>query len=517
MVDLAKPEVKNWATEEELLKEVQLQEEINRLRVGLPFKYGWKWYKWARAFFDSTNKFCLLTAANQVSKSSSQIRKCIEWATNKDLWPELWIQKPTQFWYFYPSQEVVNIEFKTKWSQFLPRNEFKEDPVYGWKELKSKKGGDTTGIEFFSGVVVYFRTYSQKAVVLQSSTVDAIFCDEELPIAYFDELRFRLTASNGYFNMVFTATLGQDFWRRAMEPREGEEEALTGAFKQTVSMYDCLEYEDGSKSHWTVERIRQIEKTCSSEQEVQRRVHGKFIIATGRLFSGFVANRHIKPRHHVPRDWHVYVGADIGSGGEHGHPSAITYVAVKPDYTEGRVFLGWRGDKIQTTAGDVVYKNIELKKKNNIVPVQQFYDYGSRDFKTVADSVGESFTKADKARERGIELVNTLFQNDMLFIYEDPELSKLCNELSTLQKEMAKNHAADDFADSLRYAVSSIPWNFSKIGLMYSDFLKVAGRDESPEETDEQRHQRERRYGKTSGFDEIDPIEEELEEWNDQY
>jgi hypothetical protein len=204
----------------DLAKQIAEIEARTKLRSDLPFLYGWKWYTWAREFYESKNKVCLLTAANQISKSSTQIRKCINWATDRDVWPDLWVQTPSLFWYLYPSQDVVNAEFHLKWKQFLPSEAYKNDPYYGWEIIKGKKTGDIAGIQFKSGVMLLFKTYGQDATVLQSSTVDAIFCDEELPIHLYDELKFRLTASDGYFNMVFTATLGQDEWRRAMEPTE---------------------------------------------------------------------------------------------------------------------------------------------------------------------------------------------------------------------------------------------------------------------------------------------------------
>ena len=76
---------------------------IKELREDLPHLYGWKFYPWSREFFESRNKMNLLCAANQIGKSSIAIRKNIEWACNKKLWPELWDTEPKQFWYFYPS------------------------------------------------------------------------------------------------------------------------------------------------------------------------------------------------------------------------------------------------------------------------------------------------------------------------------------------------------------------------------------------------------------------------------
>jgi len=66
---------------------------------------------------------------------------------------------PTQFWYLYPTSTQVNIEFETKWKQFLPKGEYKNDPIYGWHE--EKKDGNIIAIHFNSGVHLYFKTYAQ--------------------------------------------------------------------------------------------------------------------------------------------------------------------------------------------------------------------------------------------------------------------------------------------------------------------------------------------------------------------
>jgi hypothetical protein len=488
------------------------KEKFVRIAEGLPFIHGWPWYKWAWNFIQSRNRINLLCAANQISKSSTQIRKCLMWATDTNLWTELWENSPTQFWYLYPSQKVVNAEFETKWKSFLPRGEFKNDPVYGWKEEKSQQ--NIVAIHFNSGVHVYFKTYMQSGSVLQSGSCDAIFCDEELPVELYHELIFRLTATNGYFHMVFTATLGQEFWRRALEPGAEEKEELPNAFKQVVSLFDSQYYMNGQASQWTDDRIRQVIANCSTDAEVQKRVYGKFIVVGGRKYEAFDIKRHLKPKHHLPKDWLIFAACDPGSGGEKGHPAAICFVGVRPDYRAGRVFLGWRGDKIQTTAGDVYLKYRELVKENNLVVMRKFYDWGSADFNAIAERNGDGFEKAEKSHEIGVPIVNSLFKHDALFIYDTPELLKLAGELSSLKSSTAKRKAKDDFCDALRYVVAKIPWDWSMLT------GQVVVQDEEPEKpmNDMQRQIYERR----KAFDdyeksEKDRIDDEFSEWNDMY
>lgn len=122
-------------------RKLELLKEKLALKAGLPHLYGWKNYAWMEDFLSTTNKTAILTASNQSGKSSTQIRKVIDWATNMSLWPSLWRQTPRQFWYLYPTREVASIEFETKWKpDFMPRNEFKNHPVFGWREEKRGRG-----------------------------------------------------------------------------------------------------------------------------------------------------------------------------------------------------------------------------------------------------------------------------------------------------------------------------------------------------------------------------------------
>ena len=503
-----------FASKEEELKWIEATKaEIQRKR-DLPFLYGWKWYDWARAFYESDNKVNLLCAANQISKSSTQIRKCINWATNQELWPKLWETDPVQFWYLYPTKPQINAEFETKWKLFLPKGKMKDDPYYGWKV--EKKHGDIIAIHFNSGVHIYFKSYMQDVQSLQTGTCDAIFCDEELPVHLYEELMFRISSSNGYFHMVFTATLGQEFWRLTMEPGEGEKENLPEAFKQTVSLYDSQKYEDGSPSKWTNERIKVVEARCSTNAEVEKRVHGKFIVIGGRKYESFDIKRHFKPKHVLPSTWLIFAGADIGSGGPDGHPSALCYVAVRPDFRAGRVFLGWRGDFQTTTSGDVVEKHLELKKEHKLNNFGgKYYDWSNKDFDTISTRMGEPFEKAEKGHDVGEDVLNTLFKNNMLYLYEDEELRKLGGELATLKKNENKKKAKDDFADALRYAVTKIPWDWTVI-------TGEPSQDEIPEEkpmndTERQLQERRARFEEKQHEQEQHRIEDEFDEWNEYY
>jgi len=497
-------------------KQLELMKMQLELVEGLPHLYGFKWYKWARRFFESTNRENFLCAANQISKSSTQIRKAIHWATAPELWSKLWPslqpgQTPNQFWYFYPTADVAQTEFETKWAPiFLPKGKFKDDPVFGWNDVYDK--GLIKKLEFKSGVTIYFKTYSQKVKDLQSGTVYAIFADEEMPVDLVPELQARLNSSDGYFHMVFTATLGQLYWEQTMCPASKNDEKYPDALKQTVSLYECQEYEDGTPSHWTDAKIKRAIAKCPTPMEVQRRIYGKFVKTEGLMFPSFDYDRNTCDVHPIPKHWNHFSGVDIGSGGSTGHPAAICFIAVSPDYKHGRIWRGWRGDGIVTASPDIYAKYKELRSGLNMTA--QKYDQAAKEFFLHVSPKGEAFTASDKDHINGYARLNTLFKSGMLKIFRgDPELEKLITEIRTLSSTGDKRKAKDDFCDATRYPCMEIPWDFSDID----------GEDEETSTKDRPSPRKktgpeERRDWFMGGGEKTEyTLEDELDFWNDQF
>lgn len=457
----------------------------------------------------------LLTAANQVSKSSTQIRTIIDWATDKSKWQGLW---PTEdftsrspvMWYLYPDATLATTEFKDKWeTEFMPRGVMKNSYQYGWEEeYDSRK--KIYCVRFKTNAVVYFKSYAQDVHSLQGSTVHAIFTDEELPENLYSELYFRLNSTNGYFRMVFTATRSQEMFRCAMEEIGTRFEKFKGAWKKSVSLFECQEYMDGSKSKWTNERIQDTIDNCKDENEVQRRVMGRFVRSDSRRYVFSKTKNYVTPlpedwKETPPDDWHIFAGVDIGSGSPGNAPSAIYFIAVRPDFRFGRIYNGWRGDGILTTAGDVFKKYMEMKDRQ---PLMASYDWGSSDFGQIAASNSEPFVKAMKDRSKGDEILNTLFKFGMLVIDDvgNIELEKLSNELTNLGVDSIHG---DDSADSTRYGVVPIPWDFTGI----KKNLKL----EKPIEDMSQLDQRRGGYVTDTLPQPEYNIDIELQEWSEMY
>lgn len=489
------------------------QERLRQER--LPHLYRHKFYKWQREFWQSTNRMTLLTAANQIGKSSIQIKKAIHWATHKRMWKALWPLKihtdkdiPTIFWYLYPDKNVATQEYHSKWvPEFLPNEELKDDPIYGWKPEFDKKKIDH--IHFKSGVRIYFKTYKQDAASLQANTVFAVFCDEELPFDLYDEVKMRLSNTEGYFHMVFTATLNQQQWKEAIEFRNHPRERFKKAKKLQVSLYQCMEFEDGTKSDWTRERIQDRIDDCGSDVEVQRRIFGKFVTEDGLKYDKFDSEKHIVPAYEVPKDYLWFAGIDIGSGGKNGHPSSIIFVAASPNFDVCLVPYGWRGDNIQTTAGDVVEKYLDMELALGLKGKMQqiYYDHACKDFQTIAERVDLTVIPANKGHAHGEGVMNTLFSHDAIQIYDTPELVGLGEELATLMSSTPKRKAIDDYVDALRYCISSVNWNWDMI--KPNNFRKKTVL--TPEEEDIQRRRGTFNEKQQPG----DDIIAELNLWND--
>lgn len=507
----------------ELLKEKKAGEEL------LPHIF-FPMYSWQRKLVDSLNRVNLITAANQIGKSSALIRRIISNATDPVRWEKLWGTgvKPKQFWYFYPDGLTLEKEIETKWQpEWLPRGPMESDPQYGWK--LTKKNSIYSALKFRAGPTVYFQMYTKSVSNVQSSTVHEVYADEELPMEFYDELMFRLTATDGIFNSGFTPTLNQFFWKQAMETNK----VLPSALKLEVSMYDCLVYEDGSPSRtMTLEKIRNAEAKCKNETEKQRRIFGKFVTESGRSYYAFEYEKNVKRPYDIT-GWLKYASVDYGSGKDSdvaksgkrtkNHPAAICFIAVRPDFKKGAVFKCWRGDDVKTTAGDVFNKYIDLKDRMPIV--QACYDPGAKDFGTIADRNSESFTKADKSRDAGADLLNTLFKHDMLDIFDDdPENLKLAAELMSLMitNQQSENKSDDDLCDAARYNAMQIPWDLSHVAIereKKDEFLKVV---KPMTEEEFQVQQIKLRRGESIGEDENQDqgwseLEEEFDEWNTEY
>lgn len=434
-------------------------------------------YVWQHEYFnDYDYSHYFICAANQIGKSTIQIRKRVDIATRPELWPELWPQvfaaNPNTVpmsWYLYPNQTTVMDEFKEKWEKtILPSGEFKNHPIYGWKtDIRNKI---LHSITFNTGYTIYFKTYNQNVHDLQAGTAFAIDLDEEAPISVIPELQARLFGTNGQMSMAFTATKGQEEWRRAIEEIGTPLELYPDAWKRRISVFDCLEYEDGSETPWNKERINKNINACTSEAEVQRRIYGHFVKDTGLKYPQFNRKKHLcdypknnqgSPYMGVPKGWSVYSAVDYGSGGKKNHPSAVCFASVNKEMTKIRVFKMKRFDNVETTQADLY--NLYCEMRGNLKPISQVYDWAARDFGTIAQRCGDYFKKAEKSHEIGENALKSALKSGVIKFYNSPEATKLATEFEGLAENAEKRKAKDDLIDTIRYLVTSLPIDWAKI------------------------------------------------------
>ncbi|MFN3454031.1 MAG: hypothetical protein ACK41T_03660 [Pseudobdellovibrio sp.] len=484
-------------------------DEIKAYKNNLPHLFGFKFFKWSREFWESTNRYTFLTLSNQSGKSIISIRKSIRLATDTDLWKKVFKGKPSYGLYFYPTLKLATLEFQNKWvTQLLPRGPMKDDPKYGWRA--EYKDGEIYCIHFNIGTKIYFLSYATQISALQAMSPHWVSADEEMPQALWGEVSARLMATKGLFSLVCTPTLGEELWRGVFELNK-----MPNAKVIKGTMYDTVTFEDGSEGLRTVEEIEDFKAKLSTQREIDIRVYAKFTKAEGLIFPTFDPQALVVPPLEEARSWPVYAAVDVGSGGL-AHPAAITFIAVRPDMKVGRVIKTWRGDKTQNTSSvDILRKYQELKV--GLMVIQAYYDYQSKEFAIHAQNNNEPFLRAEKSHELGESKLNTLFKHGILLIEADesPEMlnpegryhyETLVEEILFLKKETKKTKAKDDQTDSLRYAAVNIPFDLTHIGV--STVVKGADVIIKP--------QIERVQYLTKNINTyIDYIDEEIEFWNE--
>lgn len=427
-----------------------------KFRSELPHLYGFKHFKWSREFWESTNRYTFLTMSNQSGKSIISIRKAIRMATDIDFQRRCFKTTASYGVYFYPALKLATREFKQKWvKEVLPRGDMKDDPKYGW--TSEDKDGEIYAVHFKNGFTIYFFSYNQKVGDMQAMSPSFISADEEMPSNLWGEISARLMASKGLFSLVCTPTLGEELWRKVFELN-----FMPNAKVIKATMYDTIKFEDGSAGLRTVAEIEDFKAKLPTPRDVAIRVYGKFAKAEGLVYPTFDIDRTIVPPLAEAQTWPCYAGIDIGSGGT-GHPAAICFVAVRPDFKQARVVKSWCGNSSETTTSvDILRKYQQMKVGLHVIAA--FYDYSSREFGLQALADNELVMPAEKSHDISESLLNVLFKHGMLLFEESDEALAMSGEIQTLKIGEKKQNAKDDRIDSLRYAVVRIPFDTSHVG-----------------------------------------------------
>ena len=413
----------------------------------------------------------LLTCANQVGKSFALQRKMIWLATSPHLWPRYFPKRGAEtncFLWFSPDKNTFKREWNLKWETSLPKIP-RDHPlweVFGY-ELGPKKDGVHEYIRWNSGVYTYFMFYTQDPSHLQSSTVDAVFCDEEPPESLYNEIRARLIATRGFFCAAFTATIGQLIWYNAMEKVGTKDENFVQAWKRCISLYECQKYMDGdTNTPWDDDSIQSVIDDFSHDpDELKKRVWGRFVLGSGKAFFGYLPSKSYLDEYSIQRGCPIFGVADPGSGGEKGHPAGL--MIVQHDIVRNWlvVLSCWRGDKVATTSNDILKQFSKMSQGLQIEAL--IYDHSAADFRLTCerDRSTLQLLSANKGRKEGFERVNSYLEAGVLKIpqnrpdgvtwWEKEQIEKLHDELVTVVKVPEtggkRPNITDDLTDCLRY------------------------------------------------------------------
>lgn len=461
----------------------------------LPHKYLHKHYAWQEKFRHSWNPMCILCAANQIGKSSVLIQKaidrCTEYSVN-GVWQKYYKSFPKTRWYFYPTKDLCDAEFEDKWRKYMPDAEDNEDDmVYGWKKVM--KNGDLHAIRWNTGANLYFKSYEQRQKRVQSQTVADIFADEEMPEEMYAELKSRTNAIRGTFNTVFTATQGLQLWNKALEQRGTKEETFKDALKMNVSLYDCLNYSDGSPSSvYDLAYVKKLEAQYPDPRERATRVHGRHFVTGNLLFPAFSSKNIID---YIPEDWGkdgngnpipnpekfiVFSGTDGGSGGKKENScSAHVMIAVHKSKKLAFCYRAWRGDHQRTTVIDTVnewekicYHPLTKNMFRGAVydpAYPDFNDIIKRRFKDENRPMNFKIMGAAKDRKGNAEKVNALLKSKcILFIIpeedKNSDMHKIIGEFNTVTEQTKKlKNQRDDLTDALKYVINHIDFDWKYI------------------------------------------------------
>jgi len=130
--------------------------------------------------------------------------------------------------------------------------------------------------------------------------------------------------------------------------------------------------------------------------------------------------------------------------------------------------------------------------------------------------MGLAFIPAEKKHDVGEQVINVLFKNGMLDIDNTLECNPIVNELTTLQLGVDKRKAKDDSVDSMRYALTKIPFDFSHVGFVPLQDKTVRPKVLTPHEAAYVDRNRDRIKMMTSRTNEgMNDVSDEIREWNE--
>lgn len=184
-----------------------------------------RWTPWQKRFRMDRARKRLVRAANQVGKTWVIVHEIIDLVRGTDPYRERPWAGPINIILISKSLEQLSQDggILEKLWEVLPKDEI--DPCVRFVRGKGLRGLKYPAIPFVrgpgAGSVIRIRTYEQDPQSLSGSTVHAVYADEPVPQAIYDELWPRVLSQRGWFTVTFTPTLDMPDQRWLRKLAEG--------------------------------------------------------------------------------------------------------------------------------------------------------------------------------------------------------------------------------------------------------------------------------------------------------
>ena len=297
---------------------------------------------------------------------------------------------------------------------------------------------------------ITFKAYKQGREAFQSSSLRAVFFDEEGPADIFDECEQRVGDQAGRLFFAMTPLKGLT-WVHAKFVAELNPEARTNWLER----WDNPHYPRDEKKR---DKLR-------AEREpdwADARIRGLFVVMKGRIYTQFSRRLHVVEPYEIPLSWPRRRAIDFGTSP--GNPHVCTWAAIKPD---GQI---------------VVYRQYRAECqtiKYHAERTRELEAAGERPSLTWCDPedpgkilslrndhpIGGDIAKGSNAILVGIDAVQEALQpradgTPGIVFLNTPDLATLFTEFDSYQwaetREKPKENQNDHGLDTVRYLVMGI-------------------------------------------------------------
>lgn len=283
-------------TKERLVRLLRRKEELKKLRYSPSTKQ--------LIFHSHPGRFSVILGGNRSGKSMALCYEAVWWALGDHPFKKLPFHTPVRLWIMVSTQEVgSDVIWKEKLEPIIPHR---------FISKIRKSGPYISQIEFTNGSVITLKSYEKGETALQSASVHAVFCDEQVPWETYQELRQRISDIQGHMYFAFTPLIPSKELQEYIEyqPKLGEKCDQAEMSVVKITRYDNPVFAD------MTDEIRQAEASMSGNQAATR-IYGDWLLYSGRLIPHF-NDKCIVESFTIPVDWRRALVVDPATTGEAG-------------------------------------------------------------------------------------------------------------------------------------------------------------------------------------------------------